>query len=64
MVGYDRADLMAGRLNWRRMTPSEYGYLDDQCIAELKATGVNAQPFEKEYLRADGTRVPVREVKP
>jgi PAS domain S-box-containing protein len=59
IVGYDRPDLEAGRVNWNRMTPPEYRHLDGLSIAELKATGVNKEPYEKEYFRKDGTRVPI-----
>jgi PAS domain S-box-containing protein len=41
------------------MTPPEFRYLDEQSVAELKLTGVNKAPFEKEYLRKDGTRISV-----
>ena len=59
MVGYGRKDLAAGRIDWSRMTPPEYRHLDERSAAELKATGVNKEPFEKEYIRKDGTRIPV-----
>jgi PAS domain S-box-containing protein len=59
MVGYSRGDLAAGRMDWVRMTPPEYRHQDDSSTKELKATGVNQQPFEKEYIRKDGTRIPI-----
>jgi PAS domain S-box-containing protein len=59
MAGYTRQELTAGSIDWIRMTPPEYRYLDEQSAADLKATGVNSTPFEKEYIRKDGTRVPV-----
>jgi PAS domain S-box-containing protein len=59
MVGYTRAELIAGQIDWGRMTPPEYRYLDERSVAELKATGVNKEPFEKEYFRQDGTRLPI-----
>jgi PAS domain S-box-containing protein len=59
IVGYGRDDLAAGRIDWGRMTPPEYRHLDEESGKELKATGVNKEPFEKEYIRKDGTRVPV-----
>jgi PAS domain S-box-containing protein len=58
MVGYPREELEAGRLRWREMTPPEYAALDDRAFDELLATG-RAAPFEKEFYRKDGTRVPV-----
>lgn len=58
LMGYTRAELESGELNWRAMTPPEYVLRDQQAIAEILATGV-ATPFEKEYLHRDGHRVPV-----
>jgi PAS domain S-box-containing protein len=58
MVGYTRADLAAGRLRWPEMTPPEYTALDTQALVELAARGA-CTPFEKAYVRQDGSRVPV-----
>ncbi|MGP1385206.1 MAG: PAS domain S-box protein [Thainema sp.] len=58
MLGYSRDDLECGRLNWQQMTPSEYEVLDQRAIAEIQQQGT-AVPFEKEYIRKDGSRVPV-----
>jgi PAS domain S-box-containing protein len=58
MVGYDRDDIAAGRLSKSTLTPPEWHARDAQHLAEVKMTGT-ARPFEKEYLRKDGTRVPV-----
>jgi PAS domain S-box-containing protein len=58
IIGYDRGDLIAGRLNWRDLTPPEWREADDRQAAQLEAGGT-AQPYEKEYFRKDGTRVPV-----
>jgi PAS domain S-box-containing protein len=59
MVGYSREELEAGAINWIDMTPPELRYLDALSVEELKATGVNTVPFEKEYFRKDGSRLPV-----
>ena len=59
MVGYTREELVAGGIDWINMTPPEYRHLDEQSAKELKATGVNKKPFEKEYIRKDGTRLPI-----
>jgi PAS domain S-box-containing protein len=56
IVGYAREDLAS--LRWTELTPPEWRDVDDQAFAELNATGT-VQPREKEYLRKDGSRVPV-----
>jgi PAS domain S-box-containing protein len=58
MVQYDREDLASGRVRWTELTPAEWRGDDEHAIADLKANGI-FQPFEKEYLRKDGSRVPV-----
>jgi len=58
MVGYTREDLNAGRLNWMALTPPEFAPRDRRRLEEVAATG-SCTPYEKEYLRQDGTRVPV-----
>ena len=58
VVGYDREALVAGRLHWTDLTPPEFRGRDAQAIEELNATGT-IQPYEKEYFRKNGGRVPV-----
>src|ERR1700741_1915561 len=58
MGGYDREDLISGRLNRTDLTPPEWRERDARTDAELKMIGA-VQPFEKEYFRKDGSRVPV-----
>jgi PAS domain S-box-containing protein len=58
MVGYAREDLVSGRLRWMELTPAEWRGPGDRVIAELRVAGT-VQPYEKEYLRKDGSRVPV-----
>jgi PAS domain S-box-containing protein len=58
IVGYDHEDLVAGHIRWTDLTPPEWQDRDAQLIQEHMATGT-LQPFEKEYFRKDGSRVPV-----
>ncbi|MFS0518465.1 PAS domain S-box protein [Nostoc sp. UIC 10607] len=58
MVGYTREDFSANQMNWREITPPEYLLLSERSVEELQTVGV-CKPFEKEYIRKDGTRVPV-----
>jgi PAS domain S-box-containing protein len=58
IVGYDREDLVSGRLNWIELTPPEWRARDRQTIVELKTAGT-VQPYEKEYIHKDGSRIPV-----
>ncbi|MBP0620994.1 AAA family ATPase [Cupriavidus sp. LEh25] len=59
MLGYESDDLSSGRVRLPDLTPPEWRDRDDQTfVHELKATG-RVQPHEKEFLRNDGSRVPV-----
>ena len=58
MLGYDQEDLASGRLNRTNLTPAEWHDRDARTVAELKTIGI-VRPFEKEYFRKDGSRVPV-----
>ena len=58
IVGYTREDLEAGRIDRRAITPPEYEAGDANALEEFAATGTYT-PFEKEYIRKDGSRVPV-----
>jgi PAS domain S-box-containing protein len=59
MLGYEREDVVAGRLRWTELTPREL--LDrerEQALAQLERDG-SLPPFEWEYFHRDGTRMPV-----
>ena len=58
IVGYGRDDLISGRLRWTGLTPHEWTGADERALAEVAATGT-CRPYEKEYFRKDGSRVPV-----
>jgi PAS domain S-box-containing protein len=57
MVGYDREDLVAGRVRWADLTPPEWRDRRARALAELRTTGT-VQPYEREYFRKDGSRMP------
>ena len=58
IVGYTADELSAGKVVRASLTPEEYKDLDDRGLEELRETG-SSMPYEKEYRRRDGTRVPV-----
>ncbi len=58
IVQYDRADFVAGRVSWMELTAPESDERTKLALEELENTGA-IQPFEKEYVRKDGCRVPV-----
>jgi PAS domain S-box-containing protein len=58
IIGRTREDLLAGVLNVNTLTPAEYHASDDRAMTQLLATG-RYEPYEKEFQRADGQRVPV-----
>jgi two-component system CheB/CheR fusion protein len=55
MIGYQREDLKAGRLNWSQLTPPDWTARIRRVQDSLQATG-RTDPFEAEYLHSDGTR--------
>lgn len=58
MLGYSRAELGQGMVNWRLATPPEYADADRTALEQLASARVMV-PFEKEYVRRDGSRIPV-----
>lgn len=58
LIGRKREDLPQGRMEWRAVSPPEDSGLDREKLAQLIETG-ECKPFEKEFLRPDGSRVPV-----
>jgi PAS domain S-box-containing protein len=58
MIGYSREELESGKIQWQDMTPPEYREVDTNAIRELLQFGINT-PFEKEFIRKDGSRVSV-----
>jgi PAS domain S-box-containing protein len=56
MIGYAREDLRAGLVRWDRITRPDLRHLDEQAIAEMRATG-KSRPFAKSFIRKDGALV-------
>ncbi len=55
IIGYSPEDLP---LRWDKMTPPEWRYTDERALEQLAQNGI-APPWEKEYIRKDGSRVPI-----
>ncbi len=58
MLGYEREDLIAGRIRWTELTPPDWRERDEALLQEHRLTG-HLPPFEKEYFHKEGSRVPV-----
>src|SRR5258708_19223526 len=58
MLGYGHDDVISGRIRWTKLTPPEWTPADEDALAQLSGTGT-CRPYEKEYYRKDGSRVPV-----
>ena len=56
MIGYSREEALSGNFTWRSLTPPESLERSEAARAELRMRGTCA-PFEKQYLRKDGSRV-------
>jgi PAS domain S-box-containing protein len=58
LLGYSREDMEAGRIRWKEITPPEWQEADRRSMELVRAQGA-VPPYEKEYIRKDGRRVPV-----
>jgi PAS domain S-box-containing protein len=59
IVGYERDDLISGRLRWTDFAPSQGPDRNRQELVALLQSGESLPPFEWEFTRKDGSRVPV-----
>jgi len=57
LTGYTAEEIQASKLGWNQLTAPEYAELDSQIMTTLAGTG-SAGPYEKEYIRKDGSRIP------
>lgn len=55
MTGYTREDVETHQLTWQQMTPSEY-HAESQAQMDQFLIDGRIGPYEKEYLRKDGSR--------
>jgi PAS domain S-box-containing protein len=58
MMGYTRQEFQQKTLRWPDITPPEIVEMEQQAIAHIKTYGF-CPPYEKEYIRKDGTRLPI-----
>ncbi len=56
ITGYSRNEVETGELTWQRLTPPEYMEVSLAEISKFQTSG-HIGPYEKEYLRKDGTRL-------
>jgi two-component system, cell cycle sensor histidine kinase and response regulator CckA len=58
LLGYTREEFDEGQMGWRTITPPELIESSRSAFDAIAHNG-SCRPFEKEYFRKDGTRVPV-----
>ncbi|QHV01129.1 sensor domain-containing diguanylate cyclase [Synechocystis sp. CACIAM 05] len=58
MIGFTKEELDLGLVHWDRLTPPEYDQKDQEIIACLR-NHETPEPWQKEYYRKDGSRIPV-----
>jgi PAS domain S-box-containing protein len=58
IIRASRTELEAGLIRWRDLTPAELLHRDEAGIAEARLRGA-CTPYEKAYIRKDGTSVPI-----
>jgi two-component system cell cycle sensor histidine kinase/response regulator CckA len=58
LVGYSRHDLDSGLVDWIKLTPLEHANIDQQALEEISRQGFSSL-YEKEFIRKDGSRIPV-----
>jgi PAS domain S-box-containing protein len=58
LLGFTREELLSGEMRWDALTPPEYRDRDQLAVEKLKSAG-SASPWEKQFIRKDGSRVSV-----
>jgi PAS domain S-box-containing protein len=59
MLGYTRDEFRRNGLLWNTLTPPEWSTADQHSVEAVRKSGV-CPPYDKEYFRKDGSRVPVQ----
>jgi PAS domain S-box-containing protein len=59
LIGYDRGVIQATRLHWSDFDPPRRDAPDTRPWEDIHQTAATASYYEKEFVRKDGTRVPV-----
>lgn len=59
MLGRSAEEIVRIPYIWREVTPAEYQELDESAIKQVLEQGYS-ETFEKEFVRPDGSRLPVR----
>ncbi|WP_028981905.1 PAS domain S-box protein [Sporocytophaga myxococcoides] len=58
IIKYTREQFYEKEMYWKDLTPEEYLWRDEIAVEEFMKNGF-ITPYEKEYLRRDGSKVPV-----
>ena len=57
MIQYTREQMLAGEVDWLKMTPVELRHRDISALQQIQEYGA-CVPFEKEFILPDGSRLP------
>jgi PAS domain S-box-containing protein len=58
LLHYSRDDLKDGQIRWNAITPPEYADLDQRALEDIAFAGA-CLPYEKQFIRKDGSRLDV-----
>ena len=58
-IALTREEFVTGQIGWATVTPPEWLPADEAAIAQAKAGDGTCTPYEKEYVRKDGSRISV-----